>query len=178
MKESPLRQFYEQWVEQGWLRVCPGEVFDSIYSVNRLDELTQQGVNIVMINYDPAQSVQPINQIKAWLQTIFQKSPYMSGKDIADMIKRMVVPISQSAMSQNPVIGHIEEMILRPEPWIEFSENPIIPWCFGNAAVEITSSDLRRIVKGGPQATHKIDVVAAMEDAVHGFDIMEGRIEE
>ena len=178
MKESPLRQLYEQWVEQGWLHVCPGEVFDSIYSVNRLDELTQQGVNIVMINYDPAQSVQPINQIKAWLQTIFQKSPYMSGKDIADMIKRMVVPISQTAMSQNPVIGHIEEMILRPEPWIEFSENPIIPWCFGNAAVEITSSDLRRIVKGGPQATHKIDVVAAMEDAVHGFDIMEGRIEE
>ena len=89
----------------------------------------------------------------------------------------MVVPISQTAMSQNPIIGHLEEMILRPDPWIEFSANPLIPWCFGNCAVEITTSDLRRIVKGGPIATHKIDIIHALEDALHGFDITEGRIE-
>ena len=35
------------------------------------------------------------------------------------MIQRMVVPISQTAMSQNPIIGHLEEMILRPDPWID-----------------------------------------------------------
>ena len=179
MMESPNRPLYEEWVAQGWLRKCPGEVFDSIYSVNRLGELTEQGVNIVMFNYDPAQSVQPINQLKAWLQTLFQKQRTdLSAKDIADMIQRMVVPISQTAMSQNPIIGHLEEMILRPDPWIEFSANPMIPWCFGNCAVEMGNSDLRRIVKGGPIPTHKIDIVHALEDALHGFDITEGRVSE
>ena len=179
MMDSPNRPLYEEWVAQGWLKVCPGEVFDSIYSVNRLGELTEQGVNIVMFNYDPAQSVQPINQLKAWLQTLFQKQrPDLSAKDIADMIQRMVVPISQTAMSQNPIIGHLEEMILRPDPWIEFSANPMIPWCFGNCAVEMGNSDLRRIVKGGPIPTHKIDIVHALEDALHGFDITEGRVSE
>ena len=179
MMESPNRPLYEEWHQAGWLKVCPGEVFDSIYSVNRLGELTEQGVNIVMFNYDPAQSVQPINQLKAWLQTLFQKQRTdLSAKDIADMIQRMVVPISQTAMSQNPIIGHLEEMILRPDPWIEFSANPMIPWCFGNCAVEMGNSDLRRIVKGGPVPTHKIDIVHALEDALHGFDITEGRVSE
>ena len=179
LKESPNRPLYEEWIAAGWLKVCPGEVFDSIYSVNRLGELTEQGVNIVMFNYDPAQSVQPINQLKAWLQTLFQKQRTdLSPKDIADMIQRMVVSISQTAMSQNPIIGHLEEMILRPDPWIEFSMNPMIPWCFGNCAVEMGSSDLRRIVKGGPVSTHKIDIVHALEDALHGFDITEGRVSE
>jgi len=44
--------------------------------------------------------------------------------------------------------------------------------------VETGSSDLRRIVKGGPVSTHKIDIVHALEDALHGFDITEGRVSE
>jgi len=64
------------------------------------------------------------------------------------------------------------------DPWIEFSSNPLIPWCFGNCAVEMGNSDLRRIVKGGPVPTHKIDIVHALEDALHGFDITEGRVSE
>ena len=178
MKESPNRPLYEEWIAAGWLKVCPGEVFDSIYSVNRLGELTEQGVNIVMFNYDPAQSVQPINQLKAWLQALFQKQRTdLSPKDIADMIQRMVVSISQTAMSQNPIIGHLEEMILRPDPWIEFSANPMIPWCFGNCAAEVSSSDLRRIVKGGGQ-NNKIDPIHGLLDALYGFDLAEGRIEQ
>jgi phage terminase large subunit-like protein len=180
MKESPNRPLYEEWVRQGWLYVCPGEVFDSMLSINQLAAIDdRQDIDIRYFGYDPAQSIQPINQLKAWLQTLFQKQRTdLSAKDIADMIQRMVVPISQTAMSQNPIIGHLEEMILRPDPWIEFSANPMIPWCFGNCAVEMGNSDLRRIVKGGPVPTHKIDIVHALEDALHGFDITEGRVSE
>lgn len=177
MNESTNRPLYEQWEKAGCLHVCPGEVFDSVHAMNRLGQLVANGVNIVMFCYDPAQSIAPINQLKAWLQTLFQQSAGLSTKEINDLLQRMVVPVSQSAISQNPIIGHIEEMILRPDPWMTFSSNPLIPWCFGNAAVELNNSDLRRIVKGGPQATHKIDIVAALEDAVHGFDITEGKIE-
>ena len=178
MKQSPNRPLYEQWVEQGWLHVCPGEVFDSMHAINRIAAVAEQGVNIVSFGYDAAQSIQPINQLKAWLQTLFQKRGDISPKDLADVIQRMVVPVSQTAMTQNPRIGELEHMILEKEPWMTFSMNPMWPWMFGNCATELNSSDLRRIVKGGPQPTHKIDGVAALEDALYLFDLSEGRVTE
>ena len=178
MKNSPNLPLYEQWVEQGWLHVCPGEVFDSMHAINRIASVAEQGVNIVSFGYDAAQSIQPINQLKAWLQTLFQKRGDISPKDLADVIQRMVVPVSQTAMTQNPRIGELEHMILEKEPWMTFSMNPMWPWMFGNCAAELNSSDLRRIVKGGPQPTHKIDGVAALEDALYLFDLSEGRVSE
>ena len=99
-------------------------------------------------------------------------------KQLAETIQHMVVPVSQTAMTQNPRIGELEHMILEKEPWLNFSANPMIPWCFGNCAAEVNSSDLRRIVKGGPQPTHKIDYVHALLDALYGFDLAENRISE
>ena len=177
MNGSPNRPLYEQWVEQGWLHVCPGEVFDSMHAINRIAEVSGQGVNICAFGYDPAQSVQPINQLKAWLQTLFQSRGDFSPRDLADTIQKMVIPVSQSAMTQNPRIGELEHMILETEPWMEFSANPLWPWCFGNCAVETGNSDLRRIVKGGPLPTHKIDPVHGLLDALYCFDLSEGRIE-
>lgn len=176
MRQSPNRPLYEQWVAQGWLHVSPGEVFDSMLAINRIAEVAQSGVNIVSFGYDPAQSIQPINQLKAWLQTLFQRTD-VSPKELADVIQRMVIPVSQTSMTQNPRVGELEHMILEKEPWLTFSMNPMWPWMFGNCAAELNSSDLRRIVKGGPQPTHKIDGVAALIDALYCFDLSEGRIE-
>ena len=178
MKQSPNKPLYEEWQLAGWLHVCPGEVFDSMYAINRIAEVAQSGVNVVSFGYDPAQSIQPINQLKAWLQTLFQQRGDISTKDMADVIQRMVVPVSQTAMTQNPRIAELEHMILEKVPWIQFSANPMWPWMFGNCAVEMGNSDLRRIVKGGPVPTHKIDGLAALEDALYLFDLSEGRIEQ
>ena len=178
MKHSPNRPLYKQWIAQGWLHVCEGEVFDSMHAINRIAAVAEQGVNIVSFCYDPAQSIQPINQLKAWLQTLFQQRGDISPKELADMIQRMVVPVSQTALTQNPRITELEDMILGKEPWMTFSMNPMIPWCFGNCAAEVSSSDLRRIVKGGPQPTHKIDFVHGLLDALYGFDLAEGRVSE
>lgn len=180
MKESPNRPLYEEWVRQGWLYVCPGEVFDSMLSINQLAAIDdRQDIDIRFFGYDPAQSVQPINQLKAWLQTILQKkNAQATAADIASVIQQMVVPVSQTALTQNPRIAELESMILDKEPWIEFSMSPLWPWCFGNCAAEVSSSDLRRIVKGGPQPTHKIDLVHALLDALYGFDLAEGRVSE
>ena len=180
MKESPNRPLYEEWVRQGWLYVCPGEVFDSMLSINQLAAIDDRGdIDIRFFGYDPAQSIQPINQLKAWLQTILQKkNPQATAADIANVIQQMVVPVSQTALTQNPRIAELESMILDKEPWIEFSMSPLWPWCFGNCAAEVSSSDLRRIVKGGPQPTHKIDLVHALLDALYGFDLAEGKVSE
>lgn len=178
MQESPLFEMYEKWVEQGWLHVCPGEVFDCSLAIDSIARKTQEGVNITAFGYDPAQSMQPINQLKAWLQTIFQGRG-VDAKDMANTIEQMVRGVGQSAMVQNPRILELEYMILEAEPWIQFSANPMWPWQFGNCMAELnTISDLRRLMKGGPRATHKIDNVAALEDALYLFDMREGRISE
>ena len=179
MKQSPNRPLYEQWVAQGWLHVCPGEVFDSMLAMNRLGELVESGVDIVTFGYDPAQNRSPINQLKAWLQTLFQKrNPNVSAKELDEVIKRMVVPVSQTAMTMNPIIGHVEDLVKDPARILLFSENPMWPWQFGNCACEIGNSNLRRIVKGGPIASHKIDCVFGLLDAMWAFDMSEGQVSE
>ena len=179
MKNSPNRPLYEQWVAQGWLHVCPGEVFDSMLAMNRLGELVESGVDIVTFGFDPAQNRSPINQLKAWLQTLFQKrNPNVSAKELDEVIKRMVVPVSQTAMTMNPIISHVEDLIKDPARILLFSENPMWPWQFGNCACEISSSNLRRIIKGGPIASHKIDCVFGLLDALWAFDLSEGQVSE
>lgn len=190
LNDSPNRPLYEQWIKDGWLHVCPGEVFNPAYAVNRIASLAfeqnEQGdidfmrprLNFHSFGYDPAQSIDTINQLKAWLQTaLLHRNPEASPKDLADVIQTMVIPVSQSAMSQTPIIGHLETLILNNPPLIEFSASPLWAWCFGNCAVELGNNDLRRIVKGNGQY-NKIDVVAALEDAVHLFDLSEGRLSE
>ena len=179
MKDSPNRPLYEQWVKAGWLHVCPGEVFDSMLAMNRLGELVQSGVDIVTFGFDPAQNRSPINQLKAWLQTLFQKrNPNVIVKELDEVIKRMVVPVSQTAMTMNPIIAHVEDLIKDPARILLFSENPMWPWQFGNCACEIGNSNLRRIVKGGPIPSHKIDNVFALLDAMWAFDLSEGQVSE
>jgi len=178
MNDSPNRPLYEQWVEQGWLHVCPGEVFDSAYAINRIAELVEKGINIYYFGYDPAQSITPINNLKAWLQTLFQKRGTMSVKDIADAIQRMVIPVSQSGFTQNPRIGEMEEKMLGQDEWMHFSDNPLWPYCFGNAAIESKGDPpIRRIVKGTGHLG-KIDPIHGLLDALYGFDLAEGKVSE
>lgn len=189
MNDSPNRALYEQWVADGWLHVCPGEVFDPTLAINAMashlfapddngnpDEQRMR-LDIHSFGYDPAQSVTSVNTLKAWLQSIFTRRG-MSGGDIANALKAMVVPVPQSAMVFNPIIGHLEEIILAPEPWIDFSANPMWPWQFNNVAIEIGRSDLRRFVKGGPAPTHKHDNISALGDAMYLFDLSENRVSE
>jgi phage terminase large subunit-like protein len=102
----------------------------------------------------------------------------MSTKDIADMIQRMVIPVSQSSLTQNPRIGEIEEKMLNQDEWMYFSDNPLLPWCFGNCALESKGDPpIRRIVKGAGHS-NKIDPVHGLLDALYCFDLGENRISE
>ena len=174
LQESPNRQLYELWAKQGWLKVCPGEVYNPDYAINDLMAKNQQGLNLYMFGYDPAQSIQPINTIKAWLQSL--------GIDAAT-IKRMVVPVPQSFVAMNGLIQKIEWLLLGQEyntetggvsftndtPFLRLSNSPLWPWGFQNAKIEISSSELRAVRKSSHHA--KIDMIHALLDACYVFDL-------
>jgi phage terminase large subunit-like protein len=168
LQKSPNRQFFEQLIEQKWLRVCPGKVFNPDYAINELMSLNEMGINLAMFGYDPAQSHDPINTIKAWLQSLELTAP---------IINDMVVPVSQSAMTLNPLVQKIERYTLASSPWLTFSANPLWPWMFGNVVL-VYSRDgtLCRPQKSGDH--RKIDGVAALLDALAVFDISESKIKQ
>ena len=177
LNRTPNRPLYEEWIRQGWLHVCPGETFNPDLAINAIVdkcfETDEQGnhrprLNILMFGYDAAQSIQPINQLQAWLYTL--------GISAAN-IEQMVVPVPQTALTFNPVIANLEDMIKAEEPWIQFSKSPLWPWCIGNARVEVsTRNDLRRLVKSGPN--NKIDPVHALLDALYCWDKFSSRAQK
>ena len=66
---------------------------------------------------------------------------------------------------------------IKKDEWMHFSDNPLWPWCFGNAAVESKGDPpIRRIVKGTGHLG-KIDQIHGLLDALYCFDWSEGRIE-
>ena len=162
-KQSPNHELYQLWIDAGWLKICPGEVFNPSLAVNEFMALTQHGINVAMLGYDPAQSHDPVNTIGAWLQSL---------GIYPENVEKMLIPVPQNAMTMNQVVAHLEYMVLSTDPWIRFSMSPLWPWCFGNSGLEVGRTDLRRVVKGGKHH-EKIDCVAALCDAMYCFDLSE-----
>jgi phage terminase large subunit-like protein len=165
--KSPNRPLFERWSKQGWLNVCPGDVINPDMAVNTLMQKNEAGVNLVMFGFDPAQARQPINTLKAWLQSLGIST---------DAVKDMIVPVSQSYMAVNPLVGELEYMILGDDPWLRFSESPLWPWCFGNCQVSETREGLRKLLKSGTE--NKVDCIHALMDALYCFDLSEGKMQQ
>ena len=186
LERSPNRELYRQWQREGWLKVVPGEVFDSNEAVNTIirhaypfsmpdgtPDYRQPVLDYRMFGYDPAQSRDPINQLKAWLQSLFMAQG-ASGADIVQRIRSMVIPVSESFMTVNPILGQLETYILTP--WLRLSMSPLWGWQVGNAQL-ITSRDetLAKIIKSKPQ--NKVDNLHALIDAIYGYELSEGNIQ-
>ena len=186
LADSPNRPLFEQWVRDGWLNVCPGEVFSHEMAINKIMEragydehgnLTatpDSQIDMRYFGYDPAQSTAPINQLKAWLQSLFQQRS-LSNADIAQMLKQMVLPVPQTFVAQNGLVQEIEYALLTDHPWLQLSANPAWPWMFQNVKLEVSPNELKKPLKSG---THnKIDGVHALLDALWLFDLSEGLVQ-
>jgi phage terminase large subunit-like protein len=186
LHDSPNRPLYEMWIRDGWLHVCPGEVFSHEMAINKIMERAgydehgnlmatpDSQIDMRMFGYDPAQSTAPINQLKAWLQSLFQQRG-MSGADIAQTLKQMVVPVPQTFVAQNGLVQEIEYMLLTDHPWLHLSMNPAWPWMFQNVKLEISPNELKKPLKSGSH--NKIDGVHALLDGLWLFDLSEGLIQ-
>ena len=165
LHRSANRPLYEKWVEQGWLNVSPGKVFNPDLAVNELMRKTEQGVNLCYFGYDPAQSKYPINMLRAWLLTL--------GIDGA-AVQEMVVPVAQTYMVFNGLIGELEYMLLEKEPWLHLSMSPLWSWEVGNVKIEESREGNRKILKSGVNS--KVDNIHALVDALYCFDLSEGKM--
>lgn len=165
LEQSSISALYQQWIKDGWLHVSPGKVFQPSLFINRLDELFKQGVQFAAWGYDKYQSKDPINALKAYLQSVMKvpnPEPY-------------VQVVSQLNSEFNAPTDDLYAAMFAPVPFIGFSSNPLWPFCFGNCALEIDGRDNKRPVKRTPGSDScKVDPVQAIIMAMDLYTRFEG----
>lgn len=165
LEQSSIRALYEQWIKDGWLHVSPGKVFQPSLFINRLDELFKQGVQFAAWGYDKYKSKDPVNALKAYLQSVMKvpnPEPY-------------VQVVSQLNSEFNAPTDDLYAAMFAPVPFIGFSNNPLWPFCFGNCALEIDGRDNKRPVKRTPGSDScKVDPVQALIMAMNLYARFEG----
>jgi len=165
LERSAIRALYEEWIERGWLHVSPGKVFQPSLFIGRLDELIKKGVQFMYFGYDKYQSKDPVNSLKAYFQSVLNVAnpePY-------------VQVVSQLNSEFNAPTDKLYAAMFAPEPFITFSANPLWPWCFGNAVLEIDGRENKRPVKRQPGVDScKVDPVQAIIMAIDLYERYEG----
>lgn len=124
LRESSIGDLYQLWIEKGWLHVSEGEVFQPTLPVKRIRELDEKGVNFIGFGYDSHFSREPVNELKAWLQSI--------GLNPQDL----VICISQTYSSFAPAVDRLTLLLGDMGTMLTFSANPLWPYEFGCVVID------------------------------------------
>ena len=174
LEKSSIRPLYEEWIAKGWLHVSPGAVFQPSLFIQRFDELLRKGCQFQYFGFDPYQSKDPINTLKAYLQE----------KGVAQPEKH-VLPVSQRNAWFNAPTDDIAKAIKALIPYIQFSRNAMWPWLFGNCVLSIdgkggSSADMdlgnKKPVKRNPGSDScKVDPIQCIVVGMGLFTQFEGQ---
>ena len=166
-EKSAIRPLYEQWEKDGWLHYSPGQVFQPALFIQRLDELLKKGCQFMYFGYDKYQSKDPINALKAFLQSnmgIANPEPY-------------VQVVSQLNSEFNAPTDDLYAAMFAPVPFINFSNSPLWPFGFQNCVLEIDGRDNKRPVKRSPGSDScKVDMIQSIIEALDLYERYEGTL--
>ena len=154
LQSSSIRDLYEKWIEQGWLHLSEGGVFQPNLLVKRIRELNDvHMINFMAFGYDSHLSHDPINELSSWLQTIGVADP-----------SKIAVPVSQTNATFNQSVDRLTFLLKDKDTTLSFSENPLWPWQFGNAVLdEDTRMQNRKPIKRNPSIDScKVDNVQCL----------------
>ena len=164
MQASSIQPLYEAWKAQGWLHTSPGQTFEPSLFIGRLAELLGKGCQFMYWGYDKYQSKDPINSLKAFLQSnmgVSNPEPYIQV-------------VSQLNSEFNAPTDDLYQAMFAPVPFISFSSSPLWPFCFGNAVLEIDGRENKRPVKRSQTDSCKVDPVQAIIMALDLYERYEG----
>lgn len=163
LEATSIRPLYDKWIEQGWLHVSPGKVFQPALFINKLSALLEAGVQFLYFGYDKYQSKDPINSLKAFLQSVGVADP-----------EPYVQVVSQLNSELNAPTDDLYAAMFAQVPFISYSKNPLWPWCFGNCVLDIDGRDNKRPIKRTHSDSCKVDPVQALINALDLYERFEG----
>lgn len=173
--ESPIRELYERWAEDGWLHIVPGQTFDPAVVVNRIGELTRIGVDIWRFGYDPYNAAIVVNALAAFIA------------DLGREPSHHIMVVRQNYATYNSVVVEFDYMLHRcdqsgkPWPMVHASMNPMLPWQFSNAVLDVDPrNDNKKPIKKTPGSEAcKVDSVQMILSALWCYDQVDGgKVEE
>lgn len=166
LMKSPVKALWQKWVKDGWLHVSPGSVLQPELPVQRIAELYEKDVYFCGFGYDSYKAKAPVNSLSAWLLEM--------GVG-ADDLKNLVQVVRQNYAAYNPVVEELDYMIKNDPPLISFSHNPMWPWEFGNAMLDVSNdgNENKKCVKATTSPACKVDNVQCLCSALMLFDKMD-----
>ncbi|MBR2016527.1 MAG: hypothetical protein IKA00_04390 [Prevotella sp.] len=165
LEKISIRPLYEQWIQEGWLHVCPGAIIPTGVPVRRIFDLagydeathafTRIGCDFWRVGYDPYRAPDPVNMLKAWVQSL-DKDPDVH-----------IIPISQTNATYNQPVEQLTAILRHPQGMLRFSPNPLWPYCFGCAVLDKdTRMENKKPVKRNPGSDAcKVDPIQALLSA-------------
>ena len=126
LKKHPNKELYKRWVDNGYMKVCKGDVIS--YEMITNDMLAKsKNLRIVGVGYDPYKSQECVN--------------ILAAAGFREVLK--AVPQTYGAFT-SPVESF--EYALRTEK-VGLQDNPITWYCFGNAVLDHDRNENKKPVK-------------------------------
>ena len=173
MERSAMREVFRSWVRSGWLSVSPGKTLQPELPVGRVASLFEnRGISFGAFLYDPYKAKTPINALSAYFFSYFQRA----GR-VVDPTK-IIIPCRQNYATFNPLVLEMDYLIKNDPPAIRFSQNALWQWEAGNMVLDTSTDGMDNRKPRKRDAGSKIDNFIALLEALHGFDLVNGRIQE
>ena len=123
LKDHANRELYKVWVENGWLRVCPGAVISQTMIVEDVLKRNRQ-VRILQIGYDAYKAQEVVNALSAAVAA--------EGGNPEKILR----PVPQTYGAFTSPVETFEMAAKSIPARVQLSMNPIWPYCFGNCYLD------------------------------------------
>ena len=123
LKEHPNKELYKVWVENGWLKVCPGAVISQTMIVEDVLRRNRQ-VTILQIGYDAYKAQEVVNALSAAVAA--------EGGNPEKILR----PVPQTYGAFTSPVETFEMAAKSVPARVQLSMNPIWPYCFGNCFLD------------------------------------------
>lgn len=136
---------YDKWIEQGWIRTCPGNKVHYKYVCDWYEEVQKElDIYIYRAGYD------------AWSATYFvEDMQNRFGKESMEAVIQGKKTLSSPMKSLGADLK---------KKRIVYNNNPVLKWCLTNTSVDVDKNDNIQPCKGH-LGTRRIDGLAGLLDA-------------
>ena len=146
---------YDLWLEQGWLRTCPGNKVHYKHVVEWYQEMQEKyDIYLFKDGYDSWSATYLVEDMKNTFGADTMEAVIQGKKTLSSPMKNLGADLAAKR--------------------IVYQNNPILKWCLANTAVDIDKNNNIQPCKGN-SPTRRIDGLAGLLDA---YVVLENHLEE
>lgn len=146
---------YDLWLEQGWLRTCPGNKVHYKHIVEWYQEMQEKyDIYLFKDGYDSWSATYFVEDMKNTFGADTMEAVIQGKKTLSSPMKSLGADLAAKR--------------------IVYQNNPILKWCLANTAVDIDKNNNIQPCKGN-SPTRRIDGLAGLLDA---YVVLENHLEE